>query len=351
MVLGNPHFPWAGAERLYQNHLTIPGKADVSGATLYGVPAVLIGHTRGLAWSHTVATAWRFTPFELKLVPGDPHAYLYDGQVRRMKETRVTVKALVNGKLEDRSRTLYETVHGPMFTSLLGLPLFPWTPDHGVRAGRREREQLPLPQPLRRDQPGPVGARSTTRSRSATRGSRGSTRSPPTESGEAYYSMNGAIPNLPDEKASQCQTTLGPVFRERPGPAGPRRLALGVQLGRQGGGRRRRGTASELAHPLPLPARLRAQRQRQPLARQPRGPARGFDRIVGIERAEVTPRTRLGLVMMRDRLAGRDGLPGRRFNLSILERWPWATASTSASCGGTASSGSAGRTRPSTAWT
>ncbi len=36
-------------------------------ASLYGVPLILIGHTRGLAWSHTVATAWRFTPFKLTL--------------------------------------------------------------------------------------------------------------------------------------------------------------------------------------------------------------------------------------------------------------------------------------------
>ena len=87
MVLGNPHFPWDGAERLYQAHLTIPGKLDVSGGSLYGVPAVLIGHTRGLAWSHTVASAWRFTPFELTLAPGDPYSYIVDGQVRKMEAT------------------------------------------------------------------------------------------------------------------------------------------------------------------------------------------------------------------------------------------------------------------------
>ena len=70
MLLGNPHFPWDGAERFYQAHLTIPGKVDVQGGSLFGVPLILIGNTRGLAWSHTVSTARRFTPFELKLVPG-----------------------------------------------------------------------------------------------------------------------------------------------------------------------------------------------------------------------------------------------------------------------------------------
>ena len=63
MVLGNPHFPWQGAERFYQSHLTIPGKLNVSGASLFGVPLILIGHTDNMAWSHTVSTAFRFTPF------------------------------------------------------------------------------------------------------------------------------------------------------------------------------------------------------------------------------------------------------------------------------------------------
>ena len=63
MVLGNPHFPWDGSERFFESQLTIPGKVNVSGASLFGVPVdQLIGHTDNLAWSHTVSTAYRFTP-------------------------------------------------------------------------------------------------------------------------------------------------------------------------------------------------------------------------------------------------------------------------------------------------
>ena len=50
--------------------------------------SMLIGHTDHLAWSHTVSTAYRFTPFELKLVPGSPTTYLYDGQPRQMTSRR-----------------------------------------------------------------------------------------------------------------------------------------------------------------------------------------------------------------------------------------------------------------------
>ncbi len=70
MVLGNPHFPWTGPERFYQAHVRVPGKLNVSGASLFGVPAVLIGHTQKLAWSHTVSTAFRFTPVRAAPRPG-----------------------------------------------------------------------------------------------------------------------------------------------------------------------------------------------------------------------------------------------------------------------------------------
>jgi acyl-homoserine-lactone acylase len=56
MVLGNPHLPWTGDARLYQIQLTIPGKLNVSGAGLYGVPAIMIGHTGHVAWTLTPPT-------------------------------------------------------------------------------------------------------------------------------------------------------------------------------------------------------------------------------------------------------------------------------------------------------
>ena len=92
MVLGNPHFPWQGSERFYQSHLVVPGKLNVSGASLFGVPVINIGHTDHLAWTHTVSTAFRFVPIQLTLVPGDPTSYLVDGQPEKMKATDVTVQ-------------------------------------------------------------------------------------------------------------------------------------------------------------------------------------------------------------------------------------------------------------------
>ena len=61
MLLADPHFPWVGAERFYQFQPTLPGKLNVQGASLHGIPVVNIGFNDHVAWSHTVSTAWRFT--------------------------------------------------------------------------------------------------------------------------------------------------------------------------------------------------------------------------------------------------------------------------------------------------
>ena len=71
MVLGNPHFPWRGRYRFTQQQLTIPGQYDVAGASLIGSPVVNIGWNKDVAWSHTVSTAYRFTPYEYQTL-GSP---------------------------------------------------------------------------------------------------------------------------------------------------------------------------------------------------------------------------------------------------------------------------------------
>ena len=66
MLLGNPHFPWRGRYRFTEQHLTIPGRYNVAGASLVGSPVVNIGWNNDVAWSHTVSTAYRFTPYEYR---------------------------------------------------------------------------------------------------------------------------------------------------------------------------------------------------------------------------------------------------------------------------------------------
>ena len=119
---GNPHFPWFGGERLYQVHLTVPGKLDVQGGSLYGAPIVLIGFTDTFAWSHTVSTAFRFTPYQLTLKEGDQLTYIQDGAEKKITPIDLTVE--VKGEATARTVRLYRSEYGPMV--YLGNPLAEW---------------------------------------------------------------------------------------------------------------------------------------------------------------------------------------------------------------------------------
>ena len=342
MVLGNPHFPWQGAERFFQSHLTIPGRLDVAGASLMGVPLVLIGHTKRLGWSHTVSTSRRFTIFELKLVPGSPTTYLHDGRPREMSKDDVTVD-LGNG--ERRTRSLYSSHHGPVLTSILGLSAFPWSPTSAFAIGdanapnfrylnhffetNRAQSVRGLDRVLRRNQGIPWVNTIAADSR-----------------GNAYYADLGVVPHVTDEHAERCNTALGrgtwPTLRVavldgsrgecewgndpdalQPGTFGPGRLPHLF--------RRDYVTNSNDSYWLSNPEQ----------------PLEGFDLIVGDERTARALRTRVGLLMveperftlrrlrkvafgnrvyagelLRDELAAMcDGMPGMAGACAALRAW------------------------------
>jgi acyl-homoserine-lactone acylase len=114
-LLGNPHFPWSGALRFYQMHLTIPGKLDVMGASLPGLPVVNIGFNQHLAWTHTVDSSSHFTLHRLQLDPVDPTRYVVDGVAQPMCRISVTVEVLgADGELSTVSKDIYETEFGPL---------------------------------------------------------------------------------------------------------------------------------------------------------------------------------------------------------------------------------------------
>jgi acyl-homoserine-lactone acylase len=115
LLLGNPHFPWAGVNRFWQVHLTIPGNLDVMGVGIGSFPGVTIGFNKDVAWSHTVSTGKRFTLHELTLVPGNPTSYLIDGKPEKMTSRTVSVPArAADGSQQTKSATLWSTRWGPV---------------------------------------------------------------------------------------------------------------------------------------------------------------------------------------------------------------------------------------------
>ena len=268
-----PALPLDGLRALLPGPCPGPGKLNVSGASLFGVPAVLIGHTDHLAWSHTVSTAFRFTPFELRLVPGSPTTYLVDGQPKQMTSDEVTVDVRqADGSLADADANALEHRVRPGVHVDPRPAAVPLDADHGVCDGRRQRREPAPPEPLLRDRPGAVDE-GALRDPSATRASRGSTRSPPTRRAGALrrHRRDPAVPNSKTARATR-RSASPPT---PPRAARARRLALGLQLGR--GSRRRRPRHLRPGERAPpLPRRLRHQLQRQLLAVEPRAAARGL---------------------------------------------------------------------------
>lgn len=321
MVLGNPHFPWEGSERFFESQLTIPGKLNVSGGSLIGVPVINIGHTRHLAWSHTVSTAYRFTPYQLTLVPGSPTTYLYDGRPRQMTHEDVSVMAKTDeGSLEKRTHTFYSTVQGPVISSLVGIPL-PWTPaaafamrdanadnfrylNHFFDVNRAQSTKQ-LYGILRRDQGIPWVNTIAADSK-----------------GRALYADISVVPHVTNAQAQACDTALGAVtFQE---------LGLPVLDGSRSDcewGADADAVEPGIFGPSNLPHLFRSDYVTNSndsywLA-NPEHPLEGFNRIIGDEQTPRTLRTRLGLIMVQQRLAGTDGLPGKGFTLSSLRKVAW----------------------------
>ncbi len=115
LLVGNPHFPWAGVNRFWQMHLTIAGRLDVMGASTGHGAVVHIGFNKDVAWSHTVSTGKRFTLHELKLVPGDPSSYTVDGQPEKMvSRTVATMSRGADGLFTMKSQTVWSTRWGPV---------------------------------------------------------------------------------------------------------------------------------------------------------------------------------------------------------------------------------------------
>ncbi|HYG93963.1 MAG TPA: penicillin acylase family protein [Nocardioides sp.] len=209
MVLGNPHFPWAGRYRFTQQHLTIPGKYDVAGASLVGAPVVNIGWNEDVAWSHTVSTAYRFTPYEYLSVAG-----VLSQPEKRVVEVDVLRE---DGSVGTVTEDLYRTDQGYVIDSpeqLMGwTPLSYWairdanaehlrTIDTFLSmGGATDVEDL-----LRRQDEG--GGMPWVNTTAADR------------HGDVLYADHSVVPHVTDEMASTCMTVVGRLINQVAGLPG-----------------------------------------------------------------------------------------------------------------------------------
>ncbi|HVV76461.1 MAG TPA: penicillin acylase family protein [Mycobacteriales bacterium] len=302
LLLGNPHFPWLGPERFYDAQITIPGKANVTGASLFGVPLVLIGHNKWIAWSHTVSTAFRFTPYELTIVPGSPTEYLYNGQPTKMEPRPVSVvERGAGGKLTTVHHTLWWTRYGPMINSIEGIPL-PWTAATGFTFRDANVDNFRIFNHfLKTDEA--HSAHQVLHILKKYEGIPWVNTIVADKTGHALYADIGTIPNVSNAKAAACNTALGDATYKL--------LGLPVLDGSRSAcnwGNDKDAIVPGIFGPKHLPYLWRSDYVTNSndsywLA-NPHHPLTGYARIIGTEKTPRSLRTRVGLIMTQNRVSG-----------------------------------------------
>jgi acyl-homoserine-lactone acylase len=309
MLLGNPHYPWDGQNRFYRMHMTIPGKLNVVGAGLVTNASVGIGHTEHFAWTHTVSTARRFGVFELTLDPADPTKYMHDGVSTPMEKMDVTVD-VKDG--EPVTHTFYTTRFGPV----LETQTFPWstTTAYTLRT---------IPQGLRSpDQYLAMWQAKNVRELSAALQKYQATGFNTTAvdaGGEAFYGDMGMIPNVTTELAAKC--TVSDVARQQ--WATTRVPVLDGSKSECDWQTDEDSTAKGVFGASRTPHIFRtdyvSQMNDSYWLTNAAAPMTGHSPIFGDEATARSLRTRLGLDIVADRVAGTDGLGDPKFNLANLQ--------------------------------
>jgi acyl-homoserine-lactone acylase len=318
MLLGNPHFPWRGRYRFEQVQLTIPGKYDVAGASLLGSPVVNIGFNKDVAWSHTVSTAYRFTPYEYRTLPGQPTTYLTTNGPQELQRRTVQIRVKRDdGSLDTVSEDLYRTPEGYVLDDpsvLMG-----WTPASFFALRDANGEQLRTVDTFL-----DMGKATSVRDLLARQDKAGGmpwvNTTAADRHGDVVYADHSVVPNVPDSLVQQCATPIGLVLYQQaglPGLDGTR--ASGDCAWKTDADASRPG----IFGPKNLPEAFRrdwvANANDSYWLPNPKQRLEGYAGIIGCERCERTLRTRMVYRYVLDRLAGKDGLaPGKKVTFAAL---------------------------------
>ncbi|MCC7153725.1 MAG: penicillin acylase family protein [Bryobacterales bacterium] len=111
LLANDPHLEYSMPSTWYLVHLKAPG-LNVAGASLPGVPAVIIGHNDQIAWG---VTNLHFDVQDLYIERLDPRngQYVFKGQVMQAQRERefISIKGIRPVELDT-----WVTAHGPVFT-------------------------------------------------------------------------------------------------------------------------------------------------------------------------------------------------------------------------------------------
>jgi penicillin amidase len=128
LLANDPHLDSQMPSTWYEMHL-VGGPFDVIGATLPGVPGVIIGHNAEIAWGVTNAGPDVQDLYIERFDPADPTRYLYRGRWEPITLIREEIR--VRGRRDPVTAPVRLTRHGPIINDVvegLDAPLaFRWT--------------------------------------------------------------------------------------------------------------------------------------------------------------------------------------------------------------------------------
>ncbi|MDH3336221.1 MAG: penicillin acylase family protein [Gammaproteobacteria bacterium] len=301
LLFANPHLEWRPDLRLYPMHQIIPGVINLLGANLFDRASVGFGTNGYIAWTNTVSTARRFTFYQLELVPGDPESYLFDGQPRKMRRHQVTVPVKSDGgAVTNQTRVFFKTHFGYLIGS------FPWNHDvafalrltdeenRAVNGATSQSYQAQTVRELlevhRRHQYTTVNLIAADLH------------------GEVLYGDLGAVANLSNQQLDACRQASGRALDGSRSDCQWQDSADAVAAG--------------ILPPSFAPYLIRddfvTNSNDSYWLANPSAPIAGIADIYGRIATERTLRTRSGLQMVLQRLAGSDGRPDRGFTLDTL---------------------------------
>lgn len=123
ILANDPHIPHTLPSIWYMVHLSAPGIDDAAGIMTVGVPMIVMGHNRYIAWGDTTTGADTQDLFIEKLNPDNPDEYYHDGAYRPFDVIKETIHYREDGELKAVEREIRFSVRGPIINEIADPPV------------------------------------------------------------------------------------------------------------------------------------------------------------------------------------------------------------------------------------
>ncbi len=114
VLLIDPHLPWEGEFRFYENHLATPS-FQTCGFSVVGTPGIGLGHNAHLGWACTTGGPDTVDVYALPRQSPDKWRYRHEGEWHDARRETVSIPCRQeDGTTRNLERTLIRTRHGPV---------------------------------------------------------------------------------------------------------------------------------------------------------------------------------------------------------------------------------------------